>query len=276
MPSLAFTKAHGAGNDFLVVERDDLDRLGIVGERIPELARQICSRRFGMGADGMEVVGALETPVALARAQLWNSDGSKAEISGNGTRCVAAYLADRGGVPDRFMIDTGAGPRQLDRIRAESPEFEFRMATDPRACRVVDESLLLEVQGRRLAVTAVDVGNPQCVHRVETFDFDWRSLGAALECHPHFPDGSNVSFVKVDAAAGRRVDLHVRFWERGAGATLSSGTGCLGAAMAARHHGWVGDPVDIYAEGGCLSVDWADGIRLTGPARIVGRGEFEV
>ena len=276
MPTLPFTKVQGAGNDFLIVERGDLARLGIPDSDLPALAKQICNRRFGVGADGLEVVGVSEIPEAIAQAHLWNSDGSDAEISGNGTRCVAAYLNEGSDLPETLAIETGAGPREVVRTMAESPDFEFRMTTQEGACRVLDGSLRLEVGGDRYPVTAVDVGNPQCVRRVESFDFDWRELGSALARHARFPGGSNVSFVKVCSRAGGEPTLEVRFWERGAGATLSSGTGSMGAAMAARHHGWVGSRVTIKTEGGIMVVDWAGGIRLTGPARIVARGAYEV
>lgn len=276
MGSLAFTKAHGAGNDFLIVEREDAASLGIDAQEVPELAARICSRRFGVGADGLEVVGSSGIPDVVANAHLWNSDGSEAEISGNGTRCVAAYLTDRGNAPERFLIETGAGVREVERVRCSHPEYEFGMTSDESACRVLDAALVLEALGARHRVIAVNVGNPQCVCRVDSFQFDWAAVGAALERHDHFPNGSNVSFVRVRRGDAGKSVLEVRFWERGAGATLSSGTGSLGAAVAARHLGWVGNPATIRTQGGDLVVDWDDGIRLTGPACIVARGRYEV
>ena len=272
MPELAFTKAHGAGNDFLMVERSEVERCGVPESEIPGLARRICSRRFGVGADGLEVVSGSALDGAVAKAHLWNSDGTEAEISGNGTRCVAAYLAERGSLAERFLIETGAGPREVERVSARAPDFVFRMTSGEADCRVLDDSLDLDVDGARHRVTAVDVGNPQCVLRVESLDFDWRSLGRLLERHPRFRDGSNVSFVRVAAEGGGA--LEVRFWERGAGATLSSGTGCLGAAVAARHHGWIDSAARVSTPGGNLRVDWDGGIGLTGPARIIARGQW--
>ena len=276
MPVLPFTKLHGAGNDFLVVERRDIEGLGLSETEIPDLAQRICSRQFGVGADGLEVVGFPDVSEAVASAHLWNSDGSEAEISGNGTRCVAAYLADRHSVPRKFVIETGAGPRELETVLCAPPEFEFRMTTDPDSCRVTDGALWLDAGGGRHLVTAVDAGNPQCVKRVDSFDFDWEALGAALETHHCFPAGSNVSFVVVDHGAPGGPALDVRFWERGAGATLSSGTGSLGAALAARHHGWIEGSATIRTEGGTMTVDWTNGVGLAGPARLVARGEFEM
>ncbi len=275
MQTLPFAKLHGAGNDFLVVELADLERLGFAEADLPDLAERICSRQFGVGADGLEIVCRSHIPGAVAKAHLWNCDGSEAEISGNGTRCVAAYLAERQALPPKFLIETGAGPRKVELIRCVPPDFEFRMTSDVGACHVVDDSLWLDAAGSRHLVTIVDVGNPQCVHRVKSFGFDWKGLGAALERHPHFRNGSNVSFVVVRAEAREGPELDVRFWERGAGPTLSSGTGSLGAAVAARHHGWVGDCATIRTEGGIMTVDWIDGVSLTGPARLVARGTYE-
>lgn len=276
MPTLPFTKVQGAGNDFLVVEREDLSRLGITESELPSLARRICDRRFGVGADGLEVVGSSTLAEAIAQAHLWNSDGSEAEISGNGTRCVAAYLTHKGIVPETTLIETGAGPREVARTKADFPDFEFRMKTREDSCRVLDDCLDLEIGNALYRVTEVDVGNPQCVRRVDSFDFDWPTLGSELGRHVHFAAETNVSFVMVRSPHSADPVLEVRFWERGAGVTLSSGTGSLGAAVAARHHGWIGPRVRIETAGGPLVVDWADGIRLTGPARIVAQGTYEV
>ena len=276
MASLPFVKAHGAGNDFLIVERAALESAGVASSRFAALAEQICSRRFGVGADGLEIVGPPRAPGASAGTHLWNSDGSEAEISGNGTRCVAAYLVGRKPMPRSFAIETGAGVRTVESVRLCFPNYEFRMTGDADACRVVEESLLLEADGVDYCVTTVDVGNPQCVCRVGTFAFDWKAAGAALERHPHFPHGSNVSFVRLSTGADGHPGLEVRFWERGAGATLSSGTGSLGAAVAAHHHRWAGSRVTVSTLGGALTVDWDDGIGLTGPARIVAKGTYHL
>ena len=275
MPSLAFTKAQGAGNDFLIVELEDLNNLEIARSQLPQLACQICSRRFGVGADGLEVVGPSDLPGVLAEAHLWNSDGSEAEISGNGTRCVAAYLTARGQAPERFRIGTGAGVRALERAQAVHPDYRFGMTMPSSSCRVLDASLSLMIEGKTYRVATADVGNPQCVRRVDGFDFDWPALGCAIGRHPRFPNGTNVSFVKVDPNDRDPDALEVRFWERGVGATLSSGTGSIGAAVVARHCGWVRGPTVIRTQGGEMGVDWEHGIRLTGPVKILAAGKYE-
>lgn len=275
MAALAFAKAHGAGNDFLIVEARAAESIGIGEGDLSNLAARICSRRFGVGADGLEVVDGSSGSEVVARARLWNSDGSEAEISGNGTRCVAAYLVDQGLAGEWFLIETGAGVKSVQTVRASPPEYEFRMVSSADSCRVIDSSITLSAEDRDFPVTTVDVGNPQCVCRVESLDFDWSASGAALECLERFPNGTNVSFVRVVPDRQGSPILEARFWERGAGATLSSGTGALGAAMAARHGKWIEGRVTVRTLGGDLIVDWDEGIGLTGPARITARGVWE-
>lgn len=276
MPVVRFTKAHGAGNDFVIVERRELSEIGIGAEALPDFAAKICDRRYGVGADGLEVVSPASDPQAIAQAHLWNSDGSEAEISGNGTRCVAAYLSEVRDAPDRFAIETAAGLREIERTLASAPRYEFRMTTAESECKVLEA--MPTGEGAKLGgdMTAVHVGNPQFVVRVESLDFDWQSWGPILERDPRFPEGTNVSFVTVSHRDRQAPTLEVRFWERGAGATLSSGTGSLGAALAARHHGWITDRARILTEGGEMYVDWEGGMRLAGPAVIVSRGSYEI
>ena len=274
MPAVRYTKAHGAGNDFVIVDRSELSEAGIGAAALPGFATKICDRRFGVGADGLEVVSPPRDPQAFAQLHLWNSDGSEAEISGNGTRCVAAYLTEALDAPDRFSIETGAGLREIERTLARTPHYEFRMTTADSECRVLEHRPMGEGAKLNADMTAVHVGNPQFVVRVERLDFDWKTWGPILERDPRFPNGTNVSFVTLSHNDRQLPTLEVRFWERGAGATLSSGTGSLGAAFAARHRGWIADRVRILTEGGEMYVDWEDGMRLTGPAVIVARGSY--
>ena len=274
MRTVGFVKAEAAGNDFLVVDAARIAEADVSDDDLAQFAARICSRRIGVGADGLEVVSASSALDADFGARLWNSDGSPAEISGNGTRCVAAYLTEQRLVSGRFSIATGAGARDVELVSARPPRFEFRMRTDEAECRVMESALELKLGSDRQTVTTVDVGNPQCVCRVESFGFDWQARGAALESHPHFPDRTNVSFVRVEGGHEGIPKLEVRFWERGVGPTLSSGTGSLGAAVAARHHGWIRRRAEIRTDGGEMLVDWDDGIGLTGPVRIIARGDY--
>jgi diaminopimelate epimerase len=207
---------------------------------------------------------------------LWNSDGSPSEISGNGTRCAAAVLvwegrADPGFPPEGetgrdIRIRTGAGVKSLKLLERHGLEFLFEMNMGTAHI----EELHWAIAGGREA-TVLNVGNPQCAVFVPDFDFDWRALGAEMESHPRFPHRTNVSFVRV-------LDRHTveaRFFERGAGVTMSSGTGATGAAAAALARGLVESPVRVLTPAGPLNLRWGGAdILLAGPAEIVGRGEF--
>ena len=317
--TIPFVKAHGAGNDFLFTSSQSL-REPLGEERLPELARAICNRHTGVGADGWYLV-VQPSEGHHAEIRLYNSDGSKAELSGNGTRCAAAMLVEAGLPITTVRILTGSGARVLKLIERNGRGFRFEMdmgklGSKPEQVRFAlpeggaeqpepeppplpppepvpvpaesegGESAPQEAPAPAAApppppkslvktreVTIVDVGNPQCAVVVQSFDIDWRSLGASIEKHPQFPKGTNVSFV-------RKVDPHTieaRFWERGAGATLSSGTGAAGAAAAAILLGLATSPVRVVTEAGDLEVAWPDAqgsARLTGPAQITARGEF--
>lgn len=259
---IPFIKTHGARNDFLISWADRIPR---EIEDFPAAARAICARHTGVGADGwirLEASG----PDCDGSIELWNSDGSRSEISGNGTRCAAAVLVEAGKASGTVRIGTGAGLKHLDLLDRQGLAFKFEMNMG--APRI--EDLAWDTgQGRDAVI--LNVGNPQCAMFVPDFDFDWRALGEALERHPCFPDRTNVSFVRV-------VDRHtldVRFFERGAGETMSSGTGSTGAATAARARGLVDDPVRVLTPAGPLDLRWqGKDILLAGPAEITARGEF--
>jgi diaminopimelate epimerase len=268
---IPFTKAHGAKNDFLLTwEREAPGPVGSPGRAA--IARAICDRHTGVGADGWLLVstGAEGAPDAEADGtiQLYNSDGSSAEISGNGTRCAAALLIRHGCAAGRVRIRTGAGVKTLRLLKRRNREFEFEM--DMGRPEIRAERFPLPILSGPRDVTLVWVGNPQCAVPVADFDFDWRSMGAEIERHPHFPDRTNVSFVMP-------VDEHsvgVRFWERGAGETMSSGTGSAGAVAMAVARGMVRSPVRVLTPAGPLDVRVEENIYLTGPAEIVAEGEF--
>jgi diaminopimelate epimerase len=263
---IPFTKAHGARNDFLLTWRDQLPMQA--GDPAA-LARAICDRHTGAGADCWILMTANKgEPAAI---ELWNSDGSRSEISGNGTRCAAALLVESGeaasGKADvDVLIATGAGVkslRLLDR-RGHCYSFEMNMGR-----AIIEDLHATLVPG--LECVILNVGNPQCAVFTNDFDFDWRTLGAGLERHPLFPHRTNVSFIRV-------VDDHtldVRFFERGAGETMSSGTGSTGAAAAALARGWVQSPVHVDTPAGPLELRVEnDDIYLEGPAEIVAEGQF--
>jgi diaminopimelate epimerase len=260
---IPFTKAHGALNDFLLTWRADAPE-----DDHAAIARAICDRHTGVGADGWMLVDPPADADAEGAIQLYNSDGSSAEISGNGTRCAAAFLIRHGQATGVVRIRTGAGIKTLRLLRRSDLAFEFEMNMGRAEIR--EPSLHLQLfTGPRDAVV-VWVGNPQCAVPVDNFDFDWRGVGAEIERHPHFPNRTNVSFI-------RAVDSHtidVRFYERGAGETMSSGTGSTGAAAAAAARGIARFPMTVRTPAGPLEIRQDGDIYLTGPAEITASGEF--
>lgn len=263
---IPFTKAQAVGNDFLLTWLNDAPAV-----KRAEAAKAICERHTGIGADGWMLVsqpapGGKEYQGAI---ELFNSDGSAAEISGNGTRCAAAFLVDVGLAWDIVRIKTGAGVKNLQLLERSGLSFVFDMNMGC-PCFPEGDTVTLDLSTGPRVVTIVDVGNPQCVVPVSGFDFDWRGMGAEIEGHPRFPKRTNVSFIRpVDGHT-----LDVRFYERGAGETLSSGTGSTGAAAAGLKLGLVTSPVTILTPAGPLELRSEGEIFLVGPAQILGGGEF--
>ena len=261
--TIPFTKAHGARNDFLLTWASEAPR----GDR-PSIAVAICDRNTGIGADGWMLVHAPDEE-APASIRLYNSDGSEAEISGNGTRCAAALLIAAGHAEREVEIVTGAGPKRLRLLEREENRFLFEMNMGSPVISELHSDL--NAAGGVRDATILDAGNPQCAVFVQSFGFDWQGVGAAIESDQHFPNRTNVSFVRV-------VDRHtvdVRFYERGAGVTMSSGTGSTGAAAAALARGYVESPVKVLTPAGPLDLRWeGTKVYLVGPAEIIGWGEF--
>lgn len=257
-----FTKAHGAKNDFLLTWAPQAPRTGLA-----ELAIAICDRHTGVGADGWILVQPADDE-AYASIRLFNSDGSEAELSGNGTRCAAALLVDAGHNADEVPIVTGAGLKRLKLLSRENNRYQFEMNMGAPA---VESHGAFNIEGTTWDVSILDIGNPQCAVFVDQFPENWQRIGAAIERHPRFPKRTNVSFVRKTGPN----QVEVRFFERGAGETMSSGTGSTGAAMAAVLRGLVASPVTIGTQAGDLQLDWTggDGL-LAGPAEIVAKGEF--
>ena len=265
---IPFVKLHGAKNDFLITKAADAPVADL-----QEVAIAICNRYTGVGADGWMLLDATggATPSGEsfdASTRLFNSDGSEPEISGNGTRCAAALLALAH--PDRndFRIWTGAGIKHLRLIARPDSSLprEFRFEMNMGDIRVIE----LAAKIHDLDAVILDAGNPQCAFPVNDFDFDWRAIGAAVEKDPRFPKRTNVSFV-------RSVDRHtieVRFWERGAGETNSSGTGSTGAAAAALARGFAESPVTVLTPAGPLKLRFEPQAWLTGPAEYIADGFF--
>src|SRR5258708_27735662 len=247
------SKGQGGGNDFLLTWAEQIP----AGNDLAAIARAICDRHTGIGGDGWMLV-------RDASIRLFNADGSEAEISGNGTRCAAALLVDAGRASNDITITTGAGPKHLRLIERTGRRFLFDMDMGQPVFREDQVRYLLPLQRGAEEVTILDVGNPQCVVFVDCIPQDWKVLGAEIEAHPHFPRRTNVSFV-------RAVDAHTieaRFYERGAGATLSSGTGSTGAAVAAILRKGVESPVRILTGWEELQGPVDDSGFLTCPAEM--------
>lgn len=279
---MLFYKFQALGNDFLIVRESELRAATSDFELF---AQRICNRHFGAGADGMELL--LDAPrVAEAdfEVRLFNADGGETPISGNGTRCVAAYLyLIEKWSEDVVRIATGAGVKTLrpvDRdylvFEAEmgAPRFsseEIPLALPAHLDRVVRQRL--DVDGQSVEFTATSMGNPHCSIFVDDFEaIDWRALGSKIEIHPAFPERTNVEFVRLIS----QDEIEVRFWERGVGETLASGTGACGAALAAMINDLTKRKVKVKTEAGELLVEWReDGVvAQTGEARIVYEGEW--
>lgn len=269
---IKFTKAHGAHNDFLLTWRPDLPQDALADDFGPvhaEIAKAICARYTGIGADGWMLVDPPADADAEGTIELYNSDGSRPEISGNGTRCAAAFLIKHGYAPGVVRIRTGAGIKTLRLLKRTELEFQFEMNMG--VANVLAARFDLPLSNGVRDVALVEVGNPQCAVPVENFDFDWRAMGKEIERHPHFPNRTNVSFIK--AVDGHTID--VRFWERGAEETMSSGTGSTGAAAAAVARGVAEFPVEVRTPAGPIALREELGeLYLTGPAVLIGEGEF--
>lgn len=253
---LITTDAHG--NDFLIVARRDIP----AGTDLPALARHVCDRRSGRGADGLLIVD--ETPEG-ARMQLRNADGSYSEVSGNGVRCIGAWLADTRRLEPgaTLRIDTDAGPKTLSLVSRSGPRCTFRASMGAPADI---HKLTLDVDGRAVEIVTLNMGNPQCVVLGPITEDRLQWLGSRLAVHPHFPQGTNVELAEVVSPELVRILI----WERGVGPTRSSGTGTCAAAVAAASFAGSRRVVDVDAPGGRQHVEWLDeGVWLTGWAEVI-------
>jgi diaminopimelate epimerase len=259
---LDFIKAHAYGNDFLFVMREQ-----VRDADVSDLARRLCDRHRGIGADGLIVY---QMTAEGASMRLRNADGSRAEVSGNGVRCLAAIVVER--QPhlrgQRIVIGTDSGDRLLTLQGQEGERLVFRAEMgQPTAVR----ETTLDVLGSPLNVVSLWVGNPQCVVLAPLDDARFLRLGPVLEHHPAFPDGTNVEFAHVEGVDRVRILI----WERGVGATQASGTGACAAAVAAAAFAGASRDVQVVSPGGTQRVEWrSDGLYLTGWAEITVTGQW--
>jgi len=258
---IPFVKASACGNDFLLVEASILK-----GDLTPaELTRRLCDRHDGVGADGVEWM--YPHPKADVEIRLINADGSAAEISGNGTRCVAAYVCAAQG-KERITIQTGAGLKTCTLTMRHESEYEFEVDMGE---AVVGTELSVRLHAGNVLGIPVSLGNPHYVVFVPEFSRTWQHQAAEIQRSPEFTHGVNVELVAIDGEH----DVRARFFERGVGETQSSGTGSCAAAGAAMATGRAESPVRVHAPGGIQTVRREGSlIFLRGMARLVCRGEF--
>jgi diaminopimelate epimerase len=260
MASVPFIKATACGNDFLIIDSAHAPA------DIAAFSRRICDRHNGVGADGVEwVLPASDADLAI---RLLNADGSEAEISGNGTRCVAAWYCDQNH-RSSVVIRTGAGLKTCELKSRDGNSFEFRSSMgEPE----VGGDLTVNVAAGTVTGVSVSMGNPHFVAFVSDFEPGWQAVAGQISLHPDFKQGMNVEIVKVVGPG----EIDVRFCERGVGETMSSGTGSSAAAVASIHVGRARSPVRVRSLGGAQTVEWQREVFLTGPATLLCHGEFFV
>ena len=264
-------KVHGAGNDFVLLpDPDDVLTLSA------GFVRALCDRHLGIGGDGVIRVAPVRAGVdADVFMDYWNADGSIAEMCGNGVRCVAKYVADRGGVTgDRVRVDTRDGVKQVEIVERAGGKAEmFTVDMGPPKAGVVDEKI--DVAGESLRVTTISMGNPHAVFVVDDVDDAPLELwGPELQGHELFPDGTNVEVIQPVGPD----QIRGRIWERGVGETMASGTGASAMAAAAKVLGLAGDSTRVLLRGGELRVQHVpqlDTLLVTGPAAEVASGELD-
>jgi diaminopimelate epimerase len=279
MPTLRFAKLHGTANDFVYVDA----RAGFPGDPAAA-ARRLCDRRRGIGADGLILL--LPSTEADGRMAIYNSDGSRAEMCGNGIRGLAKFVHERGLITKNpLAVETDAGVKTLTlhldgdsrvaRVTVDMgmPEWRGRQIPVDADGEVLDRPLV--VDGRTWSVTCLSMGNPHCVVFVDDVaSLPLETIGPRFETHPFFPRRVNTEFVKIED----RRRLTMRVWERGAGETMACGTGACAVAVAAARTGRSERQVTVTLPGGPLEIDWRpdDRMLMTGDAVAVFEGQVEV
>jgi diaminopimelate epimerase len=258
--AVPFTKASACGNDFLIIDG------ALAPPDISRFTQRICERHNGVGADGVEWL--FPTNEADIEARLINADGSEAEISGNGTRCVAAYLCEAKG-KESIAVKTGAGSKTctLTARRGNAYEFEIAMGMPEFIAELTIPTSFGEVHG-----AAVSMGNPHFVVFMSELWPDWQSRAAEIQRNSYFKHGVNIELLVIQD----RRNIKASFFERGVGETQSSGTGSSAAAVAAITSGYADSPVRIHAPGGVQSVRFENEVFLRGTADLIFQGEFFV
>ena len=275
--NLRFTKMHGLGNDFVVVDCRD-KAFSVQRSAFGELSKKLCHRRFGIGADQMLLL--YPSTIADFKMMIFNADGSEVEMCGNGIRCFAKYIWDRGlSAKEILSVETAAGlvrpekASQLIKVDMGEPVLEGRLIPVNIDGMVKDFPLIIE--DKEFKITAVSMGNPHAVIFVEDVDgFDVKRYGPIIENLKLFPKRINVEFIQV--FDGERIKMRV--WERGAGETMACGTGASAAVVAANLNGFTGRRVNVLLAGGELLIEWKEDnhVYMTGPAVEVFEGSIKL
>ncbi|KAA3635643.1 MAG: diaminopimelate epimerase [Calditrichaeota bacterium] len=277
--NISFKKYHALGNDFIIVE----SKTKLTAQKLSKLALLICDRNKGVGADGILYLSTSKK--ADRKFIIYNSDGSQAEKSGNGLRIAALYLYEKDKRKKKFSFETLTSidsaqlikyhkKESLIKVSIGRPEFESKKVPVKSKLKFMINSKLT-VNKTQFPVTCLSVGNPHTVLFVDNFNFDWQQLGSEIEIHKAFPERTNVEFVKVI----NRKKIKVADWERGAGATGSSGTGASAAVAASVMMGITERDCEVQFENGSLFISWnadTDIIELTGPVEFIASGEYEL
>jgi len=274
---LEFTKMHGLGNDFVLIDCRD-KAVGDQLSAISGLSKRLCHRRFGVGAD--QVLLLYPSEIADFKMKIFNADGSEVEMCGNGIRCLVKYIWDRGmSKKDELSVETAAGiirpekAGEMVRVDMGEPVLEGRLVPVKIDGMVKDFPLLID--GKEFKITCVSMGNPHAVIFVgEVGSFDVGRYGPAIETNDLFPKRTNVEFIQV-LGPDR---LKMRVWERGAGETMACGTGASAAAVAASLNRFTGKKVTVSLLGGDLEIEWSGNnhVYMTGPAEEVFEGRMEI
>ncbi|MDC7829142.1 MULTISPECIES: diaminopimelate epimerase [Pseudomonas] len=274
---LRFTKMHGLGNDFMV-----LDLISQHAHIQPKHVRLWGDRNTGIGFDQLLIVETPTTPDVDFRYRIFNADGSEVEQCGNGARCFARFVFDkRLTVKKQIRVETKSGIIELHlkgdgQVRVDMGAPRLQTAEIPFIAEAETLSHAVQVDGETVELAVVSMGNPHGVLRVADVDqAPVLTLGPKLECHPRFPQKANIGFLQIIDAQRARL----RVWERGVGETRACGTGACAAAVAGICQGWLKSPVSIELPGGLLNIEW-DGVGqpvlMTGPATRVYEGQVRV
>jgi diaminopimelate epimerase len=279
---MKFTKLHSLGNDFLIIDEGEAPEL----KEKEALARHICARHTGVGADGLLLISIQDKTKGLVDFRIFNADGTEPEVSGNGLRCAAAYLYHAHKIESqRILFSTSVGKRECEFIERKQNQFKLKIEMGIPGFRSQDipfddgsshEKVIdypLSIGQKVFPITLVSIGNPHCDIFFDRFParIEWHQLGYEIEFHPFFPKRINIEFIRVL----NRKEIEVLFWERGVGETLSSGSGSCAAAVASILKNLTDRKVNVKTSMGSLDVEWEEAkVYQTGPAQVVFQGDY--